>query len=157
MLKQLNRLSIDADGRYATASELQFLKNYLQTVDQRIQTYEKLRDSADAIANQLDTHVRAAEPEFFSTASKEYLDFCLRDRKTAVRCSAAAMLIDDLDNLRNGVLCWVRTIVNAVGYGKAAKVSHKVMPDVMGQYLTPDEMKLITPALALNRSILTDD
>jgi Phycobilisome protein len=156
MLKQLNRLSIDADGRYATASELQFLKSYLQTVDQRVETYEKLRDASEEIANQLDAHVKAAEPEFFAAASKEYLDFCLRDRNTAVRCSAAAMLIDDLDSLRNGVLCWVRTIVNSVGYGKAAKVSHKVMPEVVGQYLTPDEMQLIRPALDLSRSILTE-
>ncbi len=156
MLKQLSRLSIDADGRYATTAELQFLKTYLQTVDQRVETYEKLRDACDEIANQVDARVKSAEPDFFAGASQDYLDRCLRDRKTGIRSSASAMLIDDLEILRNGVLCWVRTIVNATGYIQPSKVSHKVTPEVMGQYLTPEEMQLMRPALDLSRSILTE-
>ena len=45
MFKQLTRLSIDADGRYATDDELKFLDDYLATVETRVSTYETIREN----------------------------------------------------------------------------------------------------------------
>ena len=42
MLNQLSRLSVEADGRYATTEELQFLKDYIQSLDLRLSAYEKI-------------------------------------------------------------------------------------------------------------------
>jgi Phycobilisome protein len=154
MLNQLNRLSIVADGRYATESELQFLKDYLQTVDLRVQAYEKIREAEEPIINELDSRVRAANPDLFRDATEEYMSFCFRDRKSVVRLSAAAMLMEDLDNLRNGFLCWYRTIINAFSYQRAAEINYKVLPSVLAEHLDAQEMQLLQPALRLDQSIL---
>ncbi|RMF23527.1 MAG: allophycocyanin, partial [Cyanobacteria bacterium J083] len=53
MLSQLSQLSIEADGRYATEAELQFLKDYINSSQTRISTYEKIRDHAEVIINQV--------------------------------------------------------------------------------------------------------
>lgn len=43
MLTQFLKLSLDTDSRYSTDSELQFINDYLESVDMRIQTYEKMK------------------------------------------------------------------------------------------------------------------
>jgi len=42
MLKQLSRLSNETEGRYASTVELQFIKDYVNSVDTRISAYEKI-------------------------------------------------------------------------------------------------------------------
>jgi len=49
MFKQLTRLSIDADGRYASDSELQFLQDYLDSAELRMSAYEKVREQEEQI------------------------------------------------------------------------------------------------------------
>lgn len=154
MLSQLHRLSINADGRYATNSELQFLKEYLQTVDQRMQAYEKIREVAEEIVSELDVRVRAANPGLFREVTEEYMSFCTRDRKSVVRLTAAAMLMDDLENLRNGFLCWYQTIIKAFVYQRTAKINYQVFPEVMGEHLDAHEMQLMHPIFALEQTIL---
>ena len=155
MLKQLARLSLEADGRYATDQELQFLKNYLQSVDQRISSYEKIRDAEEEIMNQVETKMRSIDPKLFFRGSQDLTEVCKRDRKHTLRCSAAAMLINDLDRLREGFLLWQRTIMHAFKDERPTQVHYEVLPEIIRQYLTPKEAELIMPVLQLNQSILS--
>ena len=43
MLSQLARLTVEADGRYATSEELQFLKDYIESLDSRVSAYQKIQ------------------------------------------------------------------------------------------------------------------
>ncbi len=155
MLKQLARLSVEADGRYATDQELQFLKNYLQSVDQRITSYEKIRDAEEEILDQVETKMRSIDPNLFSRDSQDLTSVCKRDRKHTLRCSAAAMLINDLDRLREGLLLWQRTIMLAFKDEHPSKVHYEVLPEIMKQHLTAEEVELIMPFLQLDQSVLS--
>ena len=53
MLKELTNLTLEADARYATSSELEFSKTYLDSVEIRLSAYKKIRDSADEIIEQV--------------------------------------------------------------------------------------------------------
>ena len=83
------------------------------------------------------------------------IQICRRDRKNAVRYANAAMLINDLDRLRDGLLIWVHTIVRAIGYKHFVKTHYPVIQEVVQQYLTPEEADLILPALQVDHTILS--
>ena len=130
MLKQLTDLSIDVDGRYATREELQFLKNYLQSVEQRISAYEKIRDAETEIIDQLDEKIQATNPHLFMRGSKDLRPVCKRDRIYTLRCSAAAMLMDDLERLRDSFLLWERTIIQAFKDEQPTQITWQMMPEI---------------------------
>ena len=155
MLKQLARLSVEADGRYATDQELQFLKNYLQSVDQRITSYEKIRDAEEKILHRLEAEKRMLQENLFAMGSRDITQICRRDMTMMLRCSAAAMLVDDLDCLREGLLLWYRTIVQAFNYQDYAKINYQIIQKVVKMYLEPEEAELIMPALQLDHSLLS--
>jgi len=155
MLKQLVRLNIEADGRYATEQELKFLKDYLESAEERISAYQKIRDAEEEIMEQVEAKMRATDPELFLRGSQDLTAVCKRDRKHTLRCSAAAMLINDLDRLRENFLLWQRTIVHAFKDERPTQVHYEVLPEVIKQHLTPEEAKLMMPVLQLDQSILS--
>ena len=156
MLKQLEQLSMSAEGRYATARELEFLENYLPTVDLRISAYQKIRDREDEIIDRLEAKMREKMPEIFQSGSGDLSSSYKRDTKRILRNAIAAMLIDDLDRLRENILLWQRTIIKAFKVKHIAAVAHTTMPEIIQQYLTPEEFEAIDPVLQLNRAILAD-
>ncbi len=93
-------------------------------------------------------------PNLFKRGSRDLSSIWRRDVINVLRCSVAAMLIDDLDWLRDSLLLWHRTIVNANKTQHISQATYKVMPEIMRQYLTPEELELIMPILQLDRSIL---
>jgi len=110
MLKQLARLSVEADGRYASAKELQFLKDYLQSLDQHVSAYEKIQAAEAEIISKVEESIRATDPHLFHKGSRDVTPTCKRDRVDVLRYSAAALLSNDLDRLREGLLLWYQTI-----------------------------------------------
>ncbi|WP_448527792.1 allophycocyanin [Parathermosynechococcus lividus] len=154
MLRQLEKLSLEADGRYATAAELQFLKNYLATAEQRISAYEKVRDAQETIIEQVDQQLCSPNPHIFRKGNQDYTAVCQRDRRSVLRLAAAAMLFADLDALRDGFLLWYRTIIKAFKDEKAARVTYQVLPTVVNQVLGAEEAPLMAPVMALTQSIL---
>ena len=156
MLKQLESLSLTAEGRYATAKELQFLRDFLPTVDLRINAYGKIRDAEDEIVEQLHNRMREINPKIFKTKSGDVSSMCRRDIKMILRNSIAAMLINDLDRLREDLLLWQKTITKAFKFKHIVTLTHIVMPKIIEQFLTPEEFDLIKPVLQLNQTILTE-
>lgn len=155
MLTQLARLSLEVDGRYATDQELQFLEEYLDSVDLRIRTYEKIRDHEAEILPEVEAQMQALNQNNQLFVMGDYeIEICRRDRKNAVRYSSAAMLMDDLDRLREGILIWVQTIVRAIGWKRYVQNHYPVIQEVIKQYLTPEEAELIMLALQLDHAIL---
>lgn len=154
MLTQLDRLTREADGRFANPSELKFLKDYLETVETRLSVYSKIRDTETQITAELGATLQARNPHIFQKGKQDYSAICQRDRQHVLRISTTAMLFGDLDSLREGFLLWYRTIINAFRDQKASQATYKVLPGIVNAHLTPEEAKLMQPALELDRSIL---
>ncbi len=155
MLTQFSNLSLDTDGRYATDSELEFINDYLESVDMRIQTYEKIQANEEAIVHEVDAKMQELNKnDSLFKMDENARRVCLRDRKNAIKYTSAAMLVNDLDRLRDGLLIWLQTIVKAVGYERFVRTHYPMIQEVIEQYLTPEEAKYILPAFQLDCTIL---
>ena len=154
MLKQLERLSITAEGRYATSPELQFIRDYISTIELRLSAYEKIRDNEDEIITRLQKMMTEAQPDIFHHNSQDQSAKCKHDCQIVLRNTIAAMLIDDLDRLREHILVWQCSIIKAFKEERIAAAVYTTMPKAIEQFLTPEEFALIKPVLQLNNAVL---
>ncbi|MGG6269785.1 phycobilisome protein [Leptolyngbya sp. AN03gr2] len=154
MLSQIQRLSQDTEGRYATDEELRFLADYARSYELRVQTYQKLQASEMVIVQQVQAKMRAIDPTLFRQGNEDLTNKWKRDTLRVLRYSAAAMLIDDPESLRERFLFWFQTIMRAFNAQKSCGVTYTVMQDVIKQVLTPSEASLILPILEVNRRML---
>lgn len=154
MLTQLSRLALDADGRYASKEELQFLKDYVKTVPQRIQVYKTIRDNEAFLLEELHNEVKSADGSSLFRGSQDVTAFFKRDQKHILRVASASMLCNDLDFLREGLLLWHRTIVKAFNVTKPAQIACQVWPGVMVKHVGAEDYKLMSPFVGLIRAIL---
>ena len=155
MLSQLTQLSIEADGRYATDSELQFLKNYLLSFEQRLSAYEKIKESHDRITSAVASKVQTVDANLYQKRSRDFTDICKRDTHYILRHLALTMLIDDLDHLRNSLLLWLQTIVRAFNNERPSEITHQVLKEVVKQHLSPQENDLFSPIVDLSQTLLS--
>lgn len=156
MLNQLEQLSITAEGRYATAQELQPLKNYFPTVGVRLSAYQKIHEHEAEIIEQLRVKMIEKQPHIFNLVDRDVTALYVRDTMIVLRIAAAAMLVDDLDRVRENILLWQRTITKAFKVKHIAALAHSTMPEIVEQFLTPEEFTLIKPILMLNQAVLAD-
>ncbi|MEG4576153.1 phycobilisome protein [Microcoleus sp. N3A4] len=154
MLSQLARLSTEADGRYASAEELQFLKDYFHSLNHRISAYKKIQASETEIMQQVEAQMQSLDPNLFRRGAQDVTQKCRGDIVQVLRHSAAAMLIDDNERLRDRLLLWLQTILGAVQVRNTATVTYDVMKKVLKQYLTVEERNLFFPILDNNRTLL---
>lgn len=154
MLTQLARLSVEADGRYASNQELQFLGKYYQTLSNRISAYEKIRTSEAEIIAKVEAKMRSIDPSLFVNAGRDFTDVWKKDIVQLLRYAAAALFFDDLERLREGLLLWHTTIAKSYKFDRTCKTTFTVMPEVVKEYLTPTEAALFCPILDLNKIVL---
>ncbi|BAU13257.1 hypothetical protein LEP3755_37960 [Leptolyngbya sp. NIES-3755] len=154
MLSQIQRLSQETEGRYATDEELRFLADFARSYELRVQTYQKLQASEMVIVQQVQAKMRAIDPTLFRQGNEDLTNKWKRDTLRVLRYSAAAMLIDDPESLRERFLFWFQTIMRAFNAQKSCGVTYTVMQDVIKQVLTPAEANLILPILEVNRRML---
>ena len=154
MLSQLARLSTETDGRYATAEELQFLKDYFHSLNHRISAYKKIQASETEIMRQVEAQMQSLDPNLFRRGTQDVTQKCRGDIVQVLRHSAAAMLIDDTERLRDRLLLWLQTILGAVQVRNTATVTYDIMKKVLKQYLTVEERNLFFPILDNNRTLL---
>jgi AraC-like DNA-binding protein len=154
MLSQLARLSTEADGRYATAEELVFLKDYFQSLNHRMSAYKKIQASEKEIMRLVEAQMQSIDPSLFRRGSQDVTEKCRGDILRVLRHSAAALLINDTERLRDRLLLWLQTILGAVQVRNSATVTYDVMKKVLKQYLTAEEVSLFFPILDMNRTLL---
>lgn len=155
MLTQLTCLSIEADGRYATAEELQFIKGYFESLDQRVSAYEKIRTAAEEIISQVEAKMRNLDSKIFIGASGDFSERWKRDISQQLRYIAASLLLNEHEYLREGFLVWFKTIVSSYKFDRTCQTTFKVMPEVVKQYLTSEEAALFCQILAIHQIILS--
>lgn len=154
MLSQLARLSMEADGRYASAVELQFLKDYFQSLNHRMSAYKKIQASEKEILSQVEAQMQSLDPSLFRRGSQDVSAKCHIDTVQVLRHSTAALLINDTERLRDRLLLWLQTILGAVQVKNSSAVTYDVMQKVIKQYLTAEEASLFLPILEMDRTLL---
>lgn len=154
MLNQMQRLSLDTEGRYATDEELSFLTDYARSFELRVQTYQKLQASEAAIVQQVQTKMRSIDSTLFHHGKDDITNKWKRDTLRVLRYSAVAMLMDDPETLRERFLLWFQTIMRAFGAQRSCNVTYTVMQEVVKQHLTTTQAALFLPILEVTRRML---
>lgn len=154
MLSQLEKLSMDTDGRFASDEELAFVDAYVQSFSLRVQTYQTLQLVESAIVQQVEAKMRSIDPILFHNGKEDVSAKWKRDTVRVLRYSAIAMLMDDPATLRERFLLWFQTIMKAFGAEKSCNATYEVMQQVVKQHLTPQQASMFCPILELNRVAL---
>ncbi|QYO64259.1 phycobilisome protein [Leptolyngbya sp. 7M] len=155
MLSQLERLSRELDGRYASDAELAFVIDYVRSFNLRVQTYQKLQELESTIVQQACVKMRAIDPGVFVGKNQEDLTRkCVRDLVYGLRATALAVLLNDPDALQEELLLWLQTIMRSLGKSHVCDIMYSALQDVIKQHLTPPQANLVCPLLESNRRIL---
>ncbi|XHX79599.1 MAG: phycobilisome protein [Stenomitos frigidus ULC029] len=154
MLSQLEKLSLETDGRFATDEELAFVEAYAQSFSLRVQTYQTLQLVESAIVQQVEAKMRSIDPLLFQNGKDDVSAKWKRDTVRVLRYSAIAMLMDDPETLRERFLLWFQSIMKAFGAEKSCNATYEVMQQVVKQHLTPQQASVFCPILELNRVAL---
>ena len=154
MLSQIQRLTLETEGRYATDEELGFLADYTRSFNLRVQTYQKIQECEAAIVQQVQTKMRATDPTLFRSGNEDITAKWKRDTLRVLRYAAAAMLIDDPETLREQFLFWFQTIMRAFSAQRSCNVTYTVMQEVVKQHLIPQQANLFLPILEVTRRML---
>jgi Phycobilisome protein len=155
MLSQMQRLSAEADGRYATDDELKFLAEYLRSFDLRVQTYQKLQALETTVVQQVHEKMLAQDPSLFRSGTVDLTPKWKRDAIRTWRYSATALLMDDPDTLRERFLIWFQTVMHSFGAQRSCEVTYGIFKDVVQSHLSPQQLALLVPILEMNRSVLS--
>ena len=153
MLTQLKTLAQECDGRYASDTELEFLKDYLEEIDQRIYTYNKIHKNENQLIEQIGVKTKSRNPDTFDKYGKDCSSLCERDQRYTMCFIATAMLFNEPDKLRHQLL-WQSIIMRAFKDQNSSNLTYEMMGEVMNEQFNDEEMKLIKPALELVQMML---
>ena len=154
MLTQLTTLAEKSDGRYASDAELEFLKDYLEEIDKRIHTYDKIRNNEDKLIEQIGVKTKSKNPYLFDKYGKDLSSICERGRRHTMRFQATAMLFNETDKLLHKLL-WHSIIMRAFKDENPSNLTYQMMGEVMNEQFNDEEMKLIKPGVQLVQTMLS--
>jgi hypothetical protein len=154
MLTRLRNLSLEADGRYATDAELQFMDTYIQSFDLRLQTYLKLQALEMTIIQEVEARLKSMDPQLYMRGTEDYAGKWKADTVRMYRLSALTMLIDDPERLKERVLFWFQTLMRAFRAQRSCDVTYQLLQESVGKHLSSAEAELICPILEMNRVML---
>jgi hypothetical protein len=154
MLSQVEKLARQADCRYATDEELQFLLDYVGSYPLRLQTYEKLRSLESTLVQQTYTRISATQSWVFNTGGEDMTAKWKMDTVRVLRYSALALLLNDNETHQERFLLWFQTIMKAFNAQRNCEATYEAMQQVVREHLTSTEASLFCPILENNRRIL---
>ncbi|NJN23188.1 MAG: allophycocyanin [Acaryochloridaceae cyanobacterium RL_2_7] len=154
MLKQLKQLVIDTEGRYATAEELAFIKDFLASSETRISIYEKIRDQEESLLDEFEFDALSLDESTYIVGTKNCHWIARRDCKLILRYLAISVLANSLERYRDGLLVWHRTIVKANRVQESSKKVRAAEYRVLEKNLSEEEFDYVKPALMLSQSLL---
>ncbi len=154
MLQQLEELSRNTDGRYATDAELSFFQDYLRTVRLRFALYQKLQKLEQQIVQQVLAHLKMKHPELLFVGNMDMTAKWQRDTVRTLRYAATALLSDDPDIFRDRMLTWFQTIMKSFKAERSCEETYRAMNGIVKSLLTPEEAALFCPLLEMSRNVL---
>lgn len=155
MLSQLDRLSVNADGRYASDEELLFLREYLQSARLRFQLYQKLQKLEVQVVQTVLERLKAEDPTLLQVGGQDLTAKWQRDTVRTLRYIAASLLINDTEIFKERMLLWFQTIMRSFQTQRSCEATYRVMQAVIKRYLSAEEAELVCPILELSRSMLS--
>ncbi len=156
MNTEIKEMFSDAEGRYLEADESQKLKQFAQSLQSRLETMEAVKAAEKAIVSETLDAVWETHPEIESRYTKAR-ENCTRDVTLVLRYCAMAMVREDMTFLRDKMLYWLRTILQAFQFGPILDTTYRVLPRRVEAHLTPGQVQLLAPYLKETHRVLTKE
>ncbi|NUN66167.1 phycobilisome protein [Pseudanabaena biceps] len=154
MLSKLQQLGSNADGRYASDDELQFMDTYINSFDGRVRAYQTIKAVEKEIVDAVLIKLKASYPNLLLPKGEDMQNKWKQDTFRVLRHSAMTVLLDDQEQLRQQFLYWFQTIMQAFGAQEACNVTYQIMQDVVRDMLPKECSDLLCPILEMNRNFL---
>jgi len=122
-LSKLQQLGTDADGRYASDDELQFMDTYINSFEVRANAYRQIKAAEKKIVEAVLTKLQKSQPRLLATRGEDIQNKWKQDTFRVLRHSAMTVLLDDPELLRQQFLYWFQTIMQAFGAQEACNVT----------------------------------
>lgn len=154
MLSSIHTLIQNTDGRYASDGELQFFQQYLATADPRLSAYRKLQVVEPYLIAEVLGHLRSQEPAIFVCEKGDLTAKWQRDTVRVLRYCAIALLLDDFTTLKEQLLLWFQTIMQAFDAQRGCLLTYATLQKMVARWLEPEELVLLLPILEEVRVLL---
>ena len=154
MLSKLQQLGTNADARYASDDELQFVDTYITSFESRIDAYQRIKSVEKEIVETVLARLQSSHPTLLFPKGEDMKNKWKQDTFRVLRYSAMTVLLDDPELLQQQFLYWFQTIMQAFGAQEACNVTYLVMQEVSREILPQDVANLLCPILEMNRNFL---
>jgi hypothetical protein len=154
MLSKLQQLGTNADGRYASDTELQFMDTYINSFDSRVEAYLRIKEVEKEIVETVLKKLRTSHPKLLLPKGEDLQGKWKQDTLRVLRHSAMTVLLDDPEHLRQQFLYWFQTIMQAFGAQEVCNITYLIMQDVVKDLLPKNVSDLLCPILEINRDLL---
>lgn len=112
MSTRLQNMARAAEGRYFTPDERRILREYAESVPQRLEAAERVEQNEESILAAVIEEIRQRRPEFATHRDQPWARL-YRDLQLVLRSSTQALVCDDERLLDERVLYWLRSVAAA--------------------------------------------
>ncbi|MEM9536244.1 MAG: phycobilisome protein [Cyanobacteria bacterium P01_A01_bin.3] len=152
MIDKLNLLFHAAEESYLQDSDLQTFETLIDSLEDRLNLYEKLRDMEEKLAQRLALNLQEGYP----SEPPRRLQLALQNHVLIMRYCSMAMLIDDRDFLKYRLLEWLTEVVAAHDLQEIQNSLYRFMQKRLKKFLSSAERELIDPYLQLTKEMMLD-
>lgn len=141
MHPDLESLFYKAEENYLQAVEMKLFKHHINSLAQRLQTYEVLRDQ------EIDIFQPVADRlvEAFAQESTPLLEQALKQWIAILRYAAMAMLLNNPEFLQRRLLEWLTDLVEVQQRQSIEAKLAQLLQDRLREVLTEEQRNLIAP------------
>ena len=156
MNTEIKSIFSEAEGRYLEDQEAAVLNRYASTLSGRLEAMEAVRSKEKAIVEETVEAVWRKHPEV-ETKWSNARQTTIRDITLVLRYCTMAMVRDDMEFLRDKLLYWMRSILQAFQMGPILDTAYRALPRRVEAHLSPGYVKLLAPYLKETHRILTKE
>jgi hypothetical protein len=150
MHPNIDTLFDEAEKRYLKPEELEVLSHYVDSLPERLETYRRLRDTEVEVMQHVADQLQAALPN----ERQADLERSLKNALLMLRYCAMAMLLNDDSLVQERLLGWLETSVQVYKTYTIDSTLYRMLNQRLSQTLTPSQLNLLKPPLALAQSSL---
>lgn len=139
-----------AENQFLNQAEIQDFRQTVNTLRQRLATYETLRDAEATIFQAVVTRLEAEFPD----ENPKLLERALKHWISITRYSAMAMLLNNPEYLQHRLLEWLTDIVKVYRLEQILRCLDEYYTNAAGQVIPPEGMSLLQPFLEQAKTTL---
>jgi len=152
MHPQIERLFDEAEDRYLKPEELSVLTDYVESLPQRLEFYQQVRDRELDIMQPVADQLNAALPN----ENIKELERSVKNAILLLRYCAMAMLLNDERFVQDRLLNWLSQLAKTRKSQRIDAVLLDLLDAQLKQMFSANQLAMIQPSLALARDTLLD-